>query len=84
MLTAFVSSMNQNGPNEGEKCLMTLALTATSIYLLGEGNGLLSISHTLIFIKNEVPPWCTGLADEKCGGICHCKGMDFLWIVQTI
>ena len=46
-------------------------------YLLGEGNGLLNISHTLIFIKNEVPPWCTGLADEKCGGIYHCKDTTF-------
>ena len=46
-------------------------------YLLGEGNGLFGISHTLIFIKNEVPPWCTGLADEKCGGIYHCKGTTF-------
>ena len=25
----------------------------------------------------EVPPWCTGLADEKCGGIYRCKGTTF-------
>ena len=63
-------------------CCMTLTSTAQSV--VGKWkcpaeflDSLRLLSHTPNVYKNEVPPWRTGLSDEKCGGIYQCADKGY-------